>query len=103
MNRELRIREVENGYVVEWEEDDEDGKEIGATITKQMAYQVREEDTDALQAFQDMLWEIISYFGLIGSKHDSRRLRVEIREHEALGADRAMNDPMRPAHLEMQI
>ena len=80
MNRELRIREVENGYVVEGEEDDEDGKEIGATITKQMAYQVREEDTEALQAFQDMLWEVIDYFGLTGSKHDPRRLSVWISE-----------------------
>jgi hypothetical protein len=74
MNRELRIREVENGYVLEYEEEDMEGN--FKLIEK--IYQVREEDPDKLMAFQDMLWEIISYFGLTGSKHDPRRLRVEI-------------------------
>jgi len=79
MNRELRIREVENGYVLEYEEETEDMDGMPELI--EMVYQVKEEDPDKLTAFKDMLWEVISQFGLTGSKHDPTRLRVEIVDH----------------------
>jgi hypothetical protein len=74
MKNDLCIREVENGYITERKEDDKAGR----SELVESVFQVHEEDPDSLTAFQEMLYEIILYFRMIGSKHDSRRLRVEI-------------------------
>jgi len=68
---ELRIRPAQNGWIVrETDDDDLDGVES--------VFEIPDSEHGDLEAMQGLLYHIIETFGLIGSKHDKKRLRVDI-------------------------
>jgi hypothetical protein len=72
----LKIREVENGYVLKWEDEDEDDD---GNITWQEHRHVIQEDDDGgdeLVHHEQLLWFVMEFFGFGGSKHDPERLRI---------------------------
>lgn len=69
-----KISKVYNGYIVEYH----GGEDLEPEPIS--VYQQRDDDLDGLEAVQDMLYEIMGHFGLSGSKHDPRRLVIEIRD-----------------------
>jgi hypothetical protein len=58
----VEITKVSNGFTL---------KDSNGNITV-----VEEDETDALSAGEKLLWEIIDYFDLRGSKHDRERILV---------------------------
>ncbi len=64
----LRIDRVSNGFILTMP-----GEEFEtATVTEVIA----ESETDELSAGQELLWNIMDYFGLCGSRHDAQRLTI---------------------------
>lgn len=62
----LTIDKVDNGYILEGEN----------------FHVVHEEDErDRLLADEKMLWSIMDFFGIYGSKHDPERIRI-VRERK---------------------
>jgi hypothetical protein len=63
----ITIEKVDTGYILDTPEpNDELGKKW-----------VREErDDDELYAIERVLWDILTYFGHYGSKHDAERIRI---------------------------
>lgn len=70
----LKITKVKNGFIVEHHESTSDGY-----IKEQLVFEESDhDDFSELIAAEDMLYYIIEHFGLYGSKHDKKRLRVTI-------------------------
>ena len=67
----LVIRKVSNGYILSGRFGDSD-----------MTQEVVIDDKDELKAMQNVLFEVMEYFGVYGSKHDRERLYVEVREQK---------------------
>jgi len=67
----LVIRKVSNGYILA-------GKFGNSDMTGEMVI----DDKDELKAMQNVLFEVMEYFGVYGSKHDEERLYVEVRKQE---------------------
>ena len=68
----LTIERVSNGFLVRNEED------LSVTV-----FQEPDDDYFSIvEAGHGMLWEIIDFFGLYGSKHDAKRLAVRIEKQE---------------------
>lgn len=61
----LYTERVSDGYMIEGS-----GDEIVV---------VADDDGDELESGERLLWEVMEYFGLYGSKHDAERLRI-VRE-----------------------
>ena len=61
----LTIVKADNGYIL--------GHEDGQSVYE-------ESHEDDLETFQKVLWEVIEHFGMLGSKHDEKRIRVTIEE-----------------------
>lgn len=60
----MTISKAENGYIV-LSNDDEKTARI-----------FQEDDEDSLKAIEQVLWDVIEYFGEYGSKHDKERIRI---------------------------
>ena len=73
MDYKLIINKVENGYILSYEDELNDETKIVRKIV------IQEDESDELKAHEEMLWQVIEYFGFYGSKHDKERIRV-IRE-----------------------
>jgi hypothetical protein len=74
----LTIETASNGYVLSYDDELDD-----KTIEKK--YIVVEEDpesADDCDTTQSLLGAIVEHFGLWGSKHDPRRISIEIEENE---------------------
>lgn len=65
----LEIRKVENGFVLAGRFGD--SEEIEELV-------VEEEEESSVEAGANLLWEVMDYFNLGGSKHDATRLGVAI-------------------------
>lgn len=68
---------MENGYTLSWKDELEEGKLVDRSLV------VEENDWDEsseAKAAHDLLWEVLEYFGVFGSKHDRVRPRVKL-EH----------------------
>lgn len=63
----FKITQVENGYIVDYYDDD---KETMAKVV------FEEKDNDKLFAIEELLKEIIIYFGKSGSRYDKERLCI---------------------------
>lgn len=70
MEYEIGIERVNNGFIVSWLEDGE---------AKSLVFE-DDEILGELFAMQNALYQVIEHFGLFGSKHDDRRLRVDVVE-----------------------
>uniref|UniRef100_A0A6M3LKF2 Uncharacterized protein n=1 Tax=viral metagenome TaxID=1070528 RepID=A0A6M3LKF2_9ZZZZ len=79
---DLRIVRGENGYRCNWLEDlDDDHAQIFETV-----FEEEEGEHGEVEAFQRLLYFITEHFGMIGSKHDARRIRITTGgEDEDLG------------------
>ena len=69
----LSIEQAENGFLLEG-----DFKKDGS-ISK-MVFEEDEDKFGGINALQKVLWEVIEYFRLVGSKYDKKRLEVIINE-----------------------
>lgn len=80
----LHIRTCENGYVV-IETDDYDGDRPLETCVieeREELYCAGTEAQARADAGQRLLWTVMDKLNLVGSKHDSHRLHIEIEERE---------------------
>ena len=68
---ELTIRRVENGYILFRPEE------------KETVLEFTENVEDDLEVHQFLLYEVLECFGAMGSKHDKRRICVEIKNQNA--------------------
>lgn len=73
MSYEIKIRRVDNGYILEWDEPYGDG--VDGTVIQQEV--IQDDDADELKSQEELLWRIREYFGILGSKHDTERLTIE--------------------------
>jgi len=71
------IEKVENGFLIEYPEEDNEGKEL-------IVRHVIEDDVegDELDAPEALLWWVLDYFGCYGNKHDPERLRIVREKHD---------------------
>ena len=74
MDWSLKIRRVSNGWILEAPNDND-------VITEEV---IQEEETEEgeLEAGKDMLLAVADYFGLLGSRHDKKRIRVVLEPGE---------------------
>ncbi len=72
---QITITKADNGWVLEYPSDVE-----GELEPRYLAVE-DPPDGNEVKSAQKMLWEVMEYFNLFGSKHDSERLRV-IREKD---------------------
>lgn len=66
----LEIDRTDNGYIASWWEDGDD------CIQHQMVFEETEKEHGEIECFQHLLWFMTEYFGMIGSKHDARRISI---------------------------
>jgi hypothetical protein len=75
MYSQIDVEKVENGYVVEfWEWADEGGEEIKTRMVFEDMDDMGEDS--GVECFARLLWYITEHFGMIGSKHDLKRIRI---------------------------
>lgn len=67
----LKISRGDNGYKLGWFEEQDDGSD-----TWRESY-IQDDEQDELKSGIELLWRVIDYFNLSGSKHDKQRIRVE--------------------------
>lgn len=72
----LTIIRAQNGFILRSQEEIEDGR------YRQNDIIVEETEVQGgdVEAVQQMLYEVLNYFGLGGSKHDKERIRIEIEK-----------------------
>jgi len=66
----LEITKVENGYLLEYPDEDSEGN----YIRKRMV--LEEDEKDELKSNENLLWQVMEHFGFYGSKHDKERIRI---------------------------
>lgn len=71
---ELTIQRLKNGYLLHTKVGDEHEVESDSFVI--------EEEEDPLEAPQDLLWEVMDFFGPFDSKHDPERLVVKREKNE---------------------
>ena len=69
----LIIKKVGNGYILRGHFGDSD-------FETEVVHEVMEGEDAEIDTMELVLWDVIEYFGMCGSKHDKRRLRVRIEE-----------------------
>ena len=67
----LTIESADNGYVLSYVDD--------AAPSCPMNYIVVEEEKTDVRTMQKLLWSVIDYFGVSGSKHDDERIHVVLK------------------------
>ena len=75
-DRSITITYASNGFIITEVELDSEGDDFISTTLYEQA------DDDGLSAVQTMLYDILEWSGHLGSKHDKRRIRIEIEERE---------------------
>lgn len=71
----LEIIRTLNGYAAVWREDH---------CYVEMSFEEEDSEFGEVECFSRLLWWITEHFGMIGSKHDKRRIRItpEISRNE---------------------
>lgn len=78
---DLRIIKGDNGFRCNWLEDlDEGGDDARICET---VFEEEESEHGEIEAFARLLWFVTEHFGMVGSKHDEKRIRIEIDNGEA--------------------
>jgi len=77
----LTIEAVANGYIITGSDKIEGGEGAEKTVVE-IDEDIMDEHESETKATQKLLYVIMEYFGLCGSKHDSHRVRVEIEKKE---------------------
>jgi hypothetical protein len=73
MNEELNIEQVSNGYICRWWEDNNEYEEL---VKQQMVFEEDGTEHGNIECFRSLLYFITEHFGMLGSKHDARRIRI---------------------------
>lgn len=68
---ELSIERVSNGFIMKYWEDVEDEPTL-----QQVVFEEQETQHGEVENFKHLLYSITEYFGLTGSKHDERRIKI---------------------------
>lgn len=63
----IEILRTTNGYTAIWREDDQ---------YLERSFEEDESQYGEVECFARLLWWIVEHFGMIGSKHDERRIRI---------------------------
>jgi len=71
----MEITQVNNGFIVRVLEGDGFDLEKKGTV-----FQFKDSDFGVIEAAEEMLWFIIDYFGLSGSRYDEKRLVVRFEK-----------------------
>lgn len=73
----IRITKADNGFVLDYDEEIEEG------VYRRTHIAVEDpEDGNECVTTQKLLWEIMEYFGLCGDKHQNERVKVIIEKAE---------------------
>jgi len=67
----LEIITTDNGYLAEWWENEEP-----EPIKHMMVFEETDTEDGEVECFARLLWYITEHFGMYGSKHDRRRIRI---------------------------
>ena len=78
MTWELKINKVENGYVLEWEEENEEN----VKLKKQQVIEEPDTEDGELEAMKMLLLEVKEHFGIYSNKYDKKKLNIEIIDGE---------------------
>ena len=73
----IHIERVSNGYVLTFNRTSLDDEEI---VDQRLVEDRADNDYSGIEAGCAMLREVMEHFDLSGSKHDAKRLRVEIED-----------------------
>jgi hypothetical protein len=74
MSWSIEITRGENGYKLSYREDVDDER---YWVWKEEY--IQDDDVDELKSGEELLWWLVEYFSLGGSKHDPERIRI-VRE-----------------------
>jgi hypothetical protein len=64
---DLGIQKVENGFLTLFEEDG---------VYTQNVFEESDDEHGEIECFKRLLYSIVDHFGMTGSKHDARRIRI---------------------------
>ena len=79
MTWKLELSKVSNGYVVKYDDTDDDD---GSTKTTEVVYELDKGVKEDCVKIQEMLYFLLDYFGDGGSKHDEYRIRINVIDKE---------------------
>ena len=69
------IERLENGFVVQFPNyTDNEGQEYNLKLV----FEDDEEEFGRVESLGRVLWELVEYFGLLGSRYDKKRIRIEL-------------------------
>ncbi len=72
----LSIEREDNGFTVT-------KQEVGSSkINKAVFQDIDNDEFGEEEALRSVLYEVVEYFGCLGSKHDKKRIRIEMEENE---------------------
>ena len=74
----MSIEKVDNGYLLEFPGPYEEDEEVDVPRTSREVIAEDDSDWGHLEAGQMLIYRIMEFFDLSGSKHDERRLQVSI-------------------------
>lgn len=77
----LGIIRSDNGYILKWYEESEDGQQIPHTLVVEES----DDEDGELKAAQKMLREVLEYFGIYYSKHNKFNLDISIHKNKEFG------------------
>jgi len=72
------IRKVENGFILSYLEEIEEGY-FKKTET---LFEEKSNNEDWKDSMSEVFYEVMKYFGEFNSKHDKRRLNIEVKEND---------------------
>lgn len=70
----LEIEKVINGYKLKETTEEITCEDQETFINREFV--IQDADNDELKAPEELLWHVMEYFAIFGSKHDPERLRV---------------------------
>jgi len=78
----LTIELADNGYVIFYQDylSDVDGKDI--EVTKSHVVEEKGGEFSEQEAFVQLCWELMDFFSINNSKHNRRRIKVELTDEE---------------------
>ena len=74
----VNIKYANNGFIVKYKGGDTEGEQVYQQ-KDDPSLQGPEENKEHLV---DLFWDIMDYFGMSGSKHDKKRLRITYEEQK---------------------
>jgi hypothetical protein len=77
----LGIIRSDNGYILKWYEENEDGQQMPHTLVVEES----DEEGGELEAMRNMLCRVKEHFGVFYSKHNKFNLDISIHKNKEFG------------------